>query len=503
MIRRFFFPVVDNDVSALMDRTSTKNIENISIIVAIFESLTLLFFIFTRSSFGNEEWASIASVLFCIAACFCGYFATRFLLKRNTLNHLQVVLVNTVYYMLMSLWSMWSSHYRYEMGEQILTFYAVEIMLVCFINVKPWFSTILTFASYLTLYLILERCDGATGLNPINYSVLVLVSAIGMWFRYHSLLRTSVATVELQKAKDSEIQDKVNILKAIADIYDKVNLLDFTNNTEMSVRDKEPVRRQIDPEVQKCTSITKEMRKSIMPDQLENFINFTDISTVRERLTGKRLISDDFIDVFDGWIRAQYIPVEADENDVPTQIVFTVRNVDEEKQREERLVRIAMTDELTRLYNRRSYEEDLAGYKENGLDPDFVILTADVNGLKKVNDTMGHVGGDELIKGAADCLLLAVGSKGKVYRTGGDEFTAIMHTQEPKVVCRNIEERVNEWHGEYSPTLSLSVGYASLADNPDLDIDSLEKKADTEMYKAKTRYYEKKGIDRREIKSNG
>ena len=198
-----------------------------------------------------------------------------------------------------------------------------------------------------------------------------------------------------------------------------------------------------------------------------------------------------------GWFRAQYIPVEVDENGVPTQVVFTTRNVDEEKQREERLVRIAMTDELTSLFNRRSYEEDLNEYKENGLPEDFVILSADVNGLKKVNDTKGHAGGDELIKGAAECLLLAIGSKGKVYRIGGDEFAAILRTDDSQAVFRDIENQVNNWYGQYSHSMSLSIGYASYTDNKELNIHELERKADDAMYKSKAEYYEKKGIDRR------
>ena len=110
--------------------------------------------------------------------------------------------------------------------------------------------------------------------------------------------------------------------------------------------------------------MSTKIREKVMPDQLDDFIAFTDISTVRERLVGKRLLSEDFIDVVDGWFRAQYIPVEVDDEGMPTQVVFTTRNVDDERQREERLVRIAMTDELTRLFNRRSYEEDLAEYEQ-------------------------------------------------------------------------------------------------------------------------------------------
>ena len=496
-IKNYFFPVVDKEVRELMDETGTRILENVSLVVTIFESITLAYFVLSRKNFGRNEWLSFFSVLFCIVACLCVFFITRYLLRKKPLDHLQVVILNVTYYTVMSLWSMWGSYRRYEQGEQILTFYAVEIMLVCFIILKPWGSTIMTLCTYIILYGILHKADGGAGINTINFSILVLVSAIGMGMRYRSLLKASEATIKLRKSKDSEIQDKMNILQSIADIYDKVNLIDFTENTEMSVRDKEQVKYNIDLNTQSHTVMSRKIRESVMPDQLENFIAFTDISTVRERLTGKRLLSDDFIDIKDGWFRAQYIPVEVDEEGVPTQIVFTTRNVDDEKRREEHLERIAMTDEHTRLFNRRSYEEDLAEYEEKGLEKDFVILSADVNGLKRVNDTKGHAGGDELIKGAAECLLLGIASRGKVYRTGGDEFAAILHTTDPEAVRSDIESYVGKWHGEYSDSLSISIGYASHSENEGLSIHELEKKADNEMYQAKARYYEKSGIDRR------
>lgn len=497
MIKKFFFPSIDKDVLEIMDKISTKGIENISLIVAVFEAIALAIFVLTRKSFGSEEWTSITNVLFCVATCSCGYFSAKYILREKKLKHILVTMLNAIYLMLMSLWGMWASYQRYGRGEQILTFYAVEVMVVCFIALKPWVSTALTISSYIILYLVLYLVDGAAGISIINYFILALVSAIGMGVRYHTLIRASRATVELQKTKDSEIQDKINMLQAIANIYDKVNLIDFVDNYEMSVRSKEQIKHDIDPVSQTHTVMSRMIRKRLMPDQLDRFIEYTNLKTVRSRLAGKRLLSDDFIDMVDGWFRAQYIPVEVDENGIPSRIVFTMRNVDDEKKREERLVRIAMTDELTGLFNRRSYEEDLVSYRENGLDKDFIILSADVNGLKKVNDTIGHAAGDELIKGAADCLVLAIGNKGKVYRTGGDEFIALIHADNPQEICAEIESRVNEWHGKFSESLAISIGVAAYADNQDLNVNELEKKADNEMYHSKARYYAAKGVDRR------
>ena len=497
MFRKFLFPTIDAEVQNLIDEDSTKNIEYISLAIALFEAFSLVFFALPQRQFGTEEWISAGSVVFCAVTCFAGFFISRHLLRKAAPGHMRVIAFNTAYSVLLSAWSIWTSFRQYSRGEQILTFYALEIMLVCFVALRPWLSTVLTAGVYAVLYWTLYRVDGAAGINSFNYIVLAIVSIIGLTVRYHSLIRMAEATVRLQKTKESEVQDKMNILQAIADIYDNVNLLDFTDNTEMSVRDNEHIKHELEGGAHIHTLMTRGLRERIMPDQLERFIEYTDIATVRTRLVDKKLISADFIDVFDGWIRAQYIPVDVDENGLPLRIIFTTRNVDDEKKREERLIKIAMTDELTRLYNRRSYEEDLAEYRTRPLDGDLVVLSADVNGLKAVNDTIGHKAGDELIRGAANCLLLAVGNRGKVYRTGGDEFMSILHTDDPEKVRRDIERRCGKWHGRYSERLSVSVGYAAHADHESLSMHELEKKADHEMYLSKAKHYEREGIDRR------
>ena len=497
MLKKYFFPEIDGEVQKLIDENSTKNIENVSIVVAVFEMITLALFVCTTKSYGRAQWVSVGSVMFCIVTCLAGYFMARYILKKENPTHLEVITFKATYYLLMSVWGIWSSYRQYILREQMLTFYAVELAMVCFIALKIWLGITLTCGVYFIMYIMLFVVDGAAGINILNYIVLVFVSVIGMTVRYHSFIRMGEATVKLRKAKDLEVQDKINVLKAIADIYDNVNLIDFIDNTEMSVRDEGHVKTPIDLQKQTHTVMSRRIRERVITDQLESFIKFTNIATIRSRLAGKRIISADFIDVVDGWFRAQYIPVEVDENGIPIRVVFTTRNVDEERKREERLVRIAMTDELTNLFNRRCYEEDHIEYAEHGMRDDFVILCADVNGLKKVNDTVGHAAGDELIKGAAESLLIAIGQKGKVYRTGGDEFIAMIHTDDPDAVCRDIENQTGNWKGTYSDKLSVSIGYASHGANKDLDIHELEKKADDAMYRAKARYYEKNGIDRR------
>lgn len=297
--------------------------------------------------------------------------------------------------------------------------------------------------------------------------------------------------------QERSMEEKIHLLDSMAEIYDNVNLIDFINNTEMSLRDSEQKKHGIDLSSQTHTIMNQRLVNHVMSDQIDEFLAFTNIKTIRSRLSHKKLISADFIDVVFGWFRAQYITVDSTLDGIPNVVIYTTRNVDEEKRREEHLIRISMTDEMTRLFNRRCYDEDLIEYRNGALSEDFVLFSIDVNGLKTVNDTKGHAAGDELIKGAADCIALSVGKKGKAYRTGGDEFMVVVHTSDPEGLRNDIKNKSKEWHGVYTEELTMSVGYAALKDHPGVSIDDLEHIADADMYAEKEKHYKERGIERR------
>ncbi len=294
-----------------------------------------------------------------------------------------------------------------------------------------------------------------------------------------------------------ETQEKMDILDSMADIYDYVNLLNFTANTEMSLRDRNRIQRGIDPVNQTHTNLNRKLNETIMPDMREKFLEFTNISTVRSRLANKKVISAEFVDSISGWFRAQYIAVDKANDGIPNMVIYTVSNIDEEKRREEALIRISRTDELTRLYNRRCYDEDVADFNGKMIPSNLVIFSADVNGLKGVNDTLGHAAGDELIKGAAECFVSAIGNRGKVYRMGGDEFQAMVYTDNPQQIFDEIMKNTSKWQGKTVKELHLSVGFAKAEDVENPTITAIEKVSDERMYAEKRAYYERSGIDRR------
>lgn len=157
-----------------------------------------------------------------------------------------------------------------------------------------------------------------------------------------------------------------------------------------------------------------------------------------------------------------------------------------------------MTDPLTGVRSRYAYSEMLKSYESGQKIPhDLVVFSMDVNGLKQVNDTIGHEAGDEMICGAAHCIKQV--TVGECYRTGGDEFIVLsrIDKKEAKNVLYNLEIETSKWTGNLVEKLSLSAAYAMASENPECSVEKLIRKSDLLMYAAKSRYYQKNGNDRK------
>lgn len=158
------------------------------------------------------------------------------------------------------------------------------------------------------------------------------------------------------------------------------------------------------------------------------------------------------------------------------------------------------TDALTGALSRYAYTEALNGYASAGNIPDdLAIFLVDINGLKTVNDTLGHEAGDELIRGAAKCVEKTIGKNGKTYRIGGDEFVVITNidSEHADAAVKELDKAVRQWSGKKVKKLSVSSGYAVARDCPGCTPEELAKKADEAMYTNKTAYYRENGIERR------
>ncbi len=164
-------------------------------------------------------------------------------------------------------------------------------------------------------------------------------------------------------------------------------------------------------------------------------------------------------------------------------VVAVIRDVTERRGFEEKLRYLSFHDTLTGLYNRAFFEEHIARL-EQGRSRPIGFLVVDVDGLKTVNDTLGHDQGDILLKRAAEILKKSLRVEDVVARVGGDEFIAVLQGGDEAGV-RAALDRVHENASTSEVYVGMSVGW-SVAKPGDLLVDSI-RVADARMYEEKRR----------------
>ena len=169
----------------------------------------------------------------------------------------------------------------------------------------------------------------------------------------------------------------------------------------------------------------------------------------------------------------------------------------ERKIMEAKLRHMSMHDSLTGLYNRTYFAEEMK-HIAGGHYSSIGIIVADVDGLKNINDTLGHAFGDDLIIAAGELLQRSCRHNDVVARIGGDEFVVFLPEVEASVVeeiCQRIKDpRVCYPVSSTGECLRLSIGWA-VSHNQGADIYEVFKEADAKMYRdklaSKAIYHEK------------
>lgn len=142
----------------------------------------------------------------------------------------------------------------------------------------------------------------------------------------------------------------------------------------------------------------------------------------------------------------------------------------------------AIHDQLTGCKNRTAlawaYNNDFDASQSVG------IVMCDLNGLKRMNDSKGHLAGDQYICDAAKILCDCFGSE-NVYRIGGDEFAVVL-TGISKSNLRHCCEQLRDTTTSSSVSLSFGVEFA---EHHEVPFETLLKYADEKMYEDKRRYY--------------
>ena len=183
-------------------------------------------------------------------------------------------------------------------------------------------------------------------------------------------------------------------------------------------------------------------------------------------------------------------------------LAVTVRDISTRKRDELRLRKACLTDDLTRLYNRRGFmalaEQHLRIARRQGTDA--VVMYIDMDDFKQLNDCHGHATGDRALVAVSRLLQNTVRDCDVIARMGGDEFT-ILAIDADAMGARAIQKRLDEQlallnaSGELPMALSLTVGHTRVRPGDTASMSELLARADQLMYARKRRRQTAKVVD--------
>ena len=220
----------------------------------------------------------------------------------------------------------------------------------------------------------------------------------------------------------SNKEAKLSSYSSLSKIYISMHLVDVQTKRYHTVKMTDQIVEYLGKDFKKmgeyeirddfCGHINDIVEKMCIESQLQEVLEFVDISTLEERLLEESSITYEFIDKISGWCRSRFIPVDYDENGRLLHVLFCIECIEKEKKRVNRLIFLAQTDLMTGLCNRGSGEKritELLKEKTGGL-----LCLIDCDKFKSIN--------------AADALLKEGKDPEQIFVTGNTGIDALHYT---------------------------------------------------------------------------
>lgn len=175
-----------------------------------------------------------------------------------------------------------------------------------------------------------------------------------------------------------------------------------------------------------------------------------------------------------------------DKNSIPIKIIGTMKDITEEKEKEQKLLDRAQKDGMTHLLNHAATKKAVQEYllQKSFRDP-CVLMILDLDNFKIINDTRGHLFGDKVLIGVAEVLKQNVRKVDILGRIGGDEFLILLKNVQKEIVIKRagrILKCVKRVSKEVKVSCSIGISFTS---NRLESYNDLFKEADTALYEAK------------------
>jgi len=168
---------------------------------------------------------------------------------------------------------------------------------------------------------------------------------------------------------------------------------------------------------------------------------------------------------------------------------YLQQEIYERKLAEAEVRKLALTDDLTNLYNRRGFfllaEQQLKLAQRSQTNTDLLFI--DLDGLKTINDTFGHEMGDIAIVSMANLLKETFRKSDIIGRLGGDEFAILTQASNSHAILQRMQANIHHYnHTQQLPfQISMIIGVQSYDPARPISLDNLVTLADTQMYQQK------------------
>ena len=190
IFRRFFQymnPKIDPEIQHHIDRYSMRSIYYASIAVFVVETLLFLYALLTSlGTLNRSVFISLISVGCCVVMCFIASVLSAWSLRKTNLSHKGFTAIRLCFFIAFMAWAVDVDFRHYRHDTQMLTFFTVSMMMICFVHFRPWIGSLLIAGAHLVLYLAVSAFDGAASLEPLNFLVLAVVSALANTILFHN-----------------------------------------------------------------------------------------------------------------------------------------------------------------------------------------------------------------------------------------------------------------------------------------------------------------------------
>ena len=305
---------------------------------------------------------------------------------------------------------------------------------------------------------------------------------------------------------------------AVQSIYYLIMSVDMKNNNHCNRLYFNYETQQFPTDAQHFDDFCEKLVSYVHPEDAAQFLDFTEVSKVRERLQSEKTLTMEcrLLSVSGEYRWAELILTRTDEfesTDAYNTAVYMVRDIHERKSTElsilrrnqeliaqleknnDQLFEQGMTDELTKLYNRKGLVWFGGSLLEEAKKSEQYIYTlvADLNGLKYINDKFGHEEGDKAIRTIADMLRETMPATAIVSRTGGDEFTVMAMLDKDSPLPGDLEKKLLKSMRDFNASSGLSYmveasyGWDFCPASGYVNLDDCVKRADNKMYDMKSR----------------